>query len=385
MSRAGRVLSRRTQGMGDRAFPGPAFRHEGGAQKRIRRHPVSGRSPMLRCPMSTRPWWLQCAAVAVLGYGSSACLSFDLQIPTSEFWDALAAELSLGDTPWSPDGQHLLLLGQANEGELMLVSLDGSPPRPMGVPGFQASWAHDGSLAILQEKALVVLNPDGTPRFTRPETLFLASWSPDGNWIALFTEKGDARLLRADGSGQVEEIEGFPIPAWLPGGDLVISSPVEIEIVSRDGRRSRSIGEGILPRASPDGRWVACTRMPEPPAPEVWILATDGSSSRRIAAGLFPHWSPDGERLLFTHVQEDPSGTHGTFTSLHTIRTDGSDERHLAAHALAGRWSPDGSQVAFLRGDPLGSDPSVELCVASAEGGSLLASWPCWQRPSIDP
>ena len=71
-----------------------------------------------------------------------------------------------------------------------------------------------------------------------------------------------------------------------------------------------------------------------------------------------PSWSPSGERILFSHFP----GRTGP-SQLATIRADGGDLRVLATRPQESYWSPDGSKVAFRRGDS-----SQILMLVNADG-----------------
>ena len=85
----------------------------------------------------------------------------------------------------------------------------------------------------------------------------------------------------------------------------------------------------------------------------------------------YPALSPDGTRLVYrSDVDGDPE--------IYVARADGSEPRQLTSNALfdsAPAWSPDGSRIAFERGDP-GADVrsnasygSMELWTMSSDGG----------------
>jgi len=104
---------------------------------------------------------------------------------------------------------------------------------------------------------------------------------------------------------------------------------------------------------------------------ELLLVSADGSEHRSLTQGMLPRWSPAGDLILFTRVDSTPcQGKRSrSSTALYTIRPDGSDEHLLAPDALAGRWSPDGSTVALLRGIPiLFSFAGPELFLVNADG-----------------
>src|SRR5262249_13265216 len=98
------------------------------------------------------------------------------------------------------------------------------------------------------------------------------------------------------------------------------------------------------------------------------LIDADGTKLRRLTTGGGePAWSPDGSQLAF--IRNNPSTR---FTSLFVIATDGSGERQLPCPVAASEpaWSPDGRQIAFhgaVRGHPASwgivrADPGGKRC-----------------------
>ena len=87
-----------------------------------------------------------------------------------------------------------------------------------------------------------------------------------------------------------------------------------------------------------------------------------------------PQLSPDGSKVLYTFGQVERGKLRGT-SQLWLCNRDGSDARQLTWNGErngGGRWSPDGTQIAFVsdRSGGKGKEQGVALCVLSlAEGG----------------
>jgi DNA-binding winged helix-turn-helix (wHTH) protein/Tol biopolymer transport system component len=112
---------------------------------------------------------------------------------------------------------------------------------------------------------------------------------------------------------------------------------------------------------SPDGRYLAYI---DPRGAFLREIATDESHAMSLPEGLRVHhvsWYPDGSHLLAEAVagNEERSG-------LWNIPLLGGAPRKLVADGEAGSVSPDGKQLAFLRGDKFNHS---EIWLASTDGG----------------
>ncbi len=99
------------------------------------------------------------------------------------------------------------------------------------------------------------------------------------------------------------------------------------------------------PVPSPDGKWIAFTRIQADTAADrfvasVWLMEDDGSNLRMLAPGRLPDWSPDSRRLAVLHEG-----------AVWVITRDGSNApMPVTPVALAVeqmRWSPDGTRLAI--------------------------------------
>jgi len=83
-------------------------------------------------------------------------------------------------------------------------------------------------------------------------------------------------------------------------------------------------------------------------------LAKFGKQAKVLAGGQVwgdPHFSPDGSLILASSYWENRGRSHGTGSSLYTVRPDGSDMNRLTSSkdqvSFASDWSPDGSRIVF--------------------------------------
>jgi dipeptidyl aminopeptidase/acylaminoacyl peptidase len=130
----------------------------------------------------------------------------------------------------------------------------------------------------------------------------------------------------------------------------------------------RAIGDMHL---SADGKRVAFEVQECPPGQSkgrtrIWALETSGGQAELLTHGkegdLCPRWSPDGTQLAFL----SKSGGEKSPLQLYLMDAIGGDARQVCTlpnGVITLEWSPDGSKIAFLslEGAEPGSDPKVFL------------------------
>lgn len=99
------------------------------------------------------------------------------------------------------------------------------------------------------------------------------------------------------------------------------------------------------PVPSPDGKWIAFTRVRIDSAADrfvtsVWLMEDDGRNLRELAPGRLPDWSPDATRLAVLYEG-----------ALWVLTRDGSQSPVQVTPAAIAveqmRWSPDGARLAI--------------------------------------
>jgi Tol biopolymer transport system component len=200
-----------------------------------------------------------------------------------------------------------------------------------------------------------------------------ASWSPDGTRIAFISDVGntgsigDLVVADADGSNAATIVGGRSVTwaAWSPDGTQIAflgsaqdGAPMDVSVVNVDGSNERVVTEAGSWRQvswSPDGSMLALSGLVGDSSMtgyDIYTIGVDGSNLRHLTDGTAnekaPVFSPDGSQIAFMRQEPDTRGDYEY--DVVVMNADGTD-----AHVLAGRpgydgypvWSPDGAWIAF--------------------------------------
>ncbi|TDC44589.1 serine/threonine-protein kinase [Actinomadura sp. KC345] len=187
--------------------------------------------------------------------------------------------------------------------------------------------------------------------------------SPDGRRIA-FTRTGggsrEAWVMNADGSGarKVTDIAGGRV-TWSPDGTrlaymgeeggtrqifTITLQGREVTRLTRDGSAKDdpmwSSTRKLVFWSDRDGEEEIYTLDPNAPGSPWTKLTRDGVRS------VDPEWSPDGSRIAFTRGESDGS-------SIWVMNADGSGARAVTTGTrddMDPAWSPDGNWIVYARG-----------------------------------
>ena len=252
-----------------------------------------------------------------------------------------AARPLLFDRPsWSPDGRQIAFT----------VELDGDPSAPYRTD-------------------IYVINADGSRvrRLTWSERALFPVWSPDGRTIA-FAKRASSQprsfrelvsmtiwAVRTDGSNERQLVQSSRLAedtpgAWSPDGESLVFT----RRTYTDPERSFQSTEAI------------------------YVVAADGSGLHKlIDQGSEPAWSADGRSIAFVS-DRDRNGelTYGDQTSfaneLYVANADGSEPKRLTEtrdlNERSAAWSPDGTRIAYTRGEQFQNAEATSVLVVEADG-----------------
>lgn len=152
--------------------------------------------------------------------------------------------------------------------------------------------------------------------------------------------------------------------------------------VDGSGRTQLTTGSDYVPSWSPDGSQIVFARGGIDNIMSIFVMNADGSGVQGLTVGFrngvvndyLPSWSFDGTTILFQRVTQ-------ARTALWEMNADGSNEHPVISDASDPQWSPDGTQIAFVREGNVwvrnasGTTPARQATdFSSADAGSLAWS-----------
>jgi TolB protein len=246
---------------------------------------------------------------------------------------------------------------------------------------------------------------------------------PDAQTIAYCADaggKGELWTVKPDGSNdtQLTNLGGTAFfPDVSPDGTKIAfsgneGSDASLEIYVVDAKTGSGLKAltscaggkpgcaNIYPSWSPDGKKLVYTHQDDGDPQggfgeneQIWVMNADGTHAHALTTGSTPKhqrpdWSPDGKLIAYASGQVGSEG-------IWVMHADGSKSTQLtgckpgdpspcATDDWGPTWSPDGSQIAFLRAISR-TDRPIYIMNADGSGqhrlspAAIVAGVPTWQ------
>ena len=319
------------------------------------------------------------------------------------------ADVTGDEGKWSPDGRQLVF---AKGNKVYIAKADGTDAHEvftgpsaanLRASGFQFSsdstcirftFLSEGgerSLSIWEVRA------DGTnlhpllPGLKNRASECCGVWSPDGRYFLFLIN--DSPLLGGGNIWALRESHSafrnyssrlfqltagpmlFGAMTWSPDGKKLFAQGLQNrgELIRYDAQRRAFVPflSGIWAsdlRFSFDGQWVAYVSYPEG---TLWRSRVDGSDRRQLTnSPVFaaqPRWSPDGTQIAFMDIQA------GRPWKIWIISAQGGAAQEMLAENLPQGdpgWSPDGKQMVF--GRSITNEQNIQLLDLDSKKMSII-------------
>jgi serine/threonine protein kinase/WD40 repeat protein len=290
---------------------------------------------------------------------------------------------------WTLDGRHIIY---ANGSTLYLCNVDGTESRKLvtvaGVP-FGLRVSPDGSLLrfsvedpVQHTSSLWEVAADGhglrplLPEWNQPAKESAPAWTPDGKYFFFQSSRGNGQDIWAIRERRSIVRRANTVPLQLTAGPLAFSNPVSgdngrlfvigrqrrFDLVRYAGKSQQfstylpgiSAGEAEISR---DAQWITYVVHPEL---TLWRSKLDGSSRIQLTfaplEAHLPRWSPDGSQIAFMGLRP------GRPWNIFVVPSQGGTPKELTSAARNQgdpTWMPQGESIVF------GSMPWLEYETSS--------------------
>lgn len=294
---------------------------------------------------------------------------------------------------WSPDGGQIAYFSDrgGRRGIWVAPALGGNPTMLASLDrrGNLTCWSKDGStiffemdqnlytLNVTAREVSKLTNLDGAQNIRRDFSV-----SPDEKQLAYIDRQNDrSDIWRSGlrGENPIRVTDDAPedsAPIWHPDGKRIIynsdrSGIKQIWLAFLDGRppaqMSMSDTDSLISDISKDGTKILYTTRKDDA--DLWSISTEGGKETQLTSAIgaeyWPDVSPKGEAIAYQAVRRLSTGGKLLNSVLMTqgARSDAKTSQ-LATDGFYPQWSPDGTNIAFLRSQ----SGNHSLWVTSADG-----------------
>ncbi len=239
---------------------------------------------------------------------------------------------------------------------------------------------------------------------------------PDGRIFFMRSGRGASffSVMNSDGSGMTDLFQGGSTStrfAFSPEGEQVAftlwtGGRLQLFVMNKDASEITQLTSNAdwyegRPSWSPDGGKIAFQAGPE--NFQIMVMDADGSNPTRLTDhpdhwSESPDWSPDGSQIAFS--RRTIMYSYASEDLIYVMNADGTGLTALSQpapicdqeyglgwpmwHDHFPQWSPDGSQILFLRSAQCGADPANNydghIMIMNADGTNVteLAADDAW-------
>ena len=113
----------------------------------------------------------------------------------------------------------------------------------------------------------------------------------------------------------------------------------------------------------------------------IWSVTVEGNAPELVVdwpeGAWAPAWSPDGSAIVFSS-KRSPGEDESTDDNIWAMRADGTDDATWITAGSQADWSPDGTQICFIRDDDVWVIPSVGGRETRILRTPEREAWPQW-------